>query len=119
MSFPDFWIQYPRKVARKDAERAWERLTIAQQAKALDQISLHAMVWTLEGRAMAVVPHAATWLRGERFEDELDIPQPKVAQWWATEQGTMTHGAKLGLTPRAGETLQEYRGRISAKERAA
>ena len=41
------------------------RLTIAQQAKALDQISLHAMVWTLEGGRWLVVPHAATWLRGE------------------------------------------------------
>ena len=31
----------------------------------------------------------------------LDIPQPKVAQWWATERGTTTHGAVAGIDSRA------------------
>lgn len=38
--------------------------------------------------------------------------------WWSTEQGILTKGRELGINPRAGESMSEFKGRIqSALER--
>ena len=56
----------------------WERLTTEQQTKALETIDAHIKQWALAGRTMEVIPHAGTWLHGERFEDELQTPQQLI-----------------------------------------
>lgn len=78
--FAEFWIKYPRKTAKQDAEKAWARLkpsvelqstlitAVDQQAKSLD--------WTKDGGKF--IPHPATWLNGKRWEDQLtDAPLSK------------------------------------------
>jgi len=69
-SFADFWSLYPRRVARKDAERAWQRLSADERIDATIAISKWRAVWVARGE-MQYVPHASSWLRGERWEDEL------------------------------------------------
>jgi hypothetical protein len=85
-SFTEFWILYPRKVARKDAERAWSRLGDRAQLAAMVGIIAWREVWAYEYRmredAYDYVPHPATWLNGERWEDEVPArfkPKPAVA----------------------------------------
>lgn len=69
--FNDFWAIYPKKVAKKDAEKAWNRLNAAQKITALEALPAHTRRWT----DPQFMPHAATWLNGERFDDVLP-PMP-------------------------------------------
>ncbi len=93
--FDDFYAKYPKKVARKDAVKAFARLTAEQQQKALAAIDDHARMWAAEGRDKQYIPHPASWLNGERFDDEISMPEPKVVNWWTSDQLTMEHGLYL------------------------
>lgn len=77
--FARFWAAYPRKIgkaeARKAFDRAWKKLPPLEEEPIL--------VGGLE-RAKAAwhdpqfIPHAATWLNGERWNDEADPPSTVV-----------------------------------------
>lgn len=73
--FERFWTVYPRKVAKQNAEKAWNKLnpdeTLAQQIiTAVERFRLDPQ-WTKDnGR---YVPHAATFLNGRRWEDETEV----------------------------------------------
>jgi hypothetical protein len=69
-TFADFWTLWPKRVARLEAEKAWKKLTAAQHVEALTALCSWRSVWINEGRGQ-FVPHAATWLNGWRWEDEL------------------------------------------------
>lgn len=122
-SFETFWSMYPRKVARKYASDCWKRLTEQQRLAAVRAIEFHAKAWAAEGRQMAVIPHASTWLNGERWEDEIEMPHEripeKVVAWWASEQGIMDKGRELGVRARGGESMAEYKARVVEAARKA
>lgn len=70
-AFERFWAMYPRKTAKADARkafgRAWKKLPPFEE----ETILLGALVnvkatWT----DAQFIPHAATWLNGERWTDE-------------------------------------------------
>lgn len=75
-AFSVFWATYPKKVCKADAEKAWKKIP--------DDVDLyHAIMnglskwkqseeWQRDGGRY--IPHAATWLNGKRWED--DIPGP-------------------------------------------
>lgn len=70
--FDGFWAEYPKKVARLDAIKAFEKLKLANGDLERLMAGLRAQKETLdwqreEGR---YVPHAATWLGGKRWLDE-------------------------------------------------
>lgn len=65
--FDIFWTIYPRKVAKKDALKAWSKLDADQQKKAIEVLPQHCRRW----EDPQFTPHAASWLNGERFDDEL------------------------------------------------
>ena len=71
MAFEHFFLLYPRKIAKKHASQMWARLTVEQQAKALEVIGRHVAYWQATGRAVDKIPHAGSWLNGWRFDDEL------------------------------------------------
>jgi DNA replication protein DnaC len=73
-TFENFWLLYPRKVAKLDARKAWLRLKPAQAAECLTSLVGWRKVWMARGE-LEFVPHAATWLNGERWEDELPATQ--------------------------------------------
>lgn len=117
--FAEFYRIYPRKIAKKDAERAWSKLTPEQKQKAIDALPNHCRYWDAT-TTKEYIPYPASWLNGERFEDELEMPEIKAVAWWATEKGIMDMGAKMGLRPRAGEELPAYKQRVvDAFKRAA
>lgn len=68
-TFDDFWTLYPKRVARKDAVKAWGRLSEAQQVEAITAAASWRRVWA--DKDQQFIPHGATWLNGERFYDEL------------------------------------------------
>lgn len=79
-AFSIFWATYPKKVCKADAEKAWKKIP--------DDMDLyHAIMnglskwkqseeWQRDGGRF--IPHAATWLNGKRWED--DIPGPAEAR---------------------------------------
>lgn len=123
MNFEEFYQQYPKKVARKEAEKAWARLSPNDKQKALDALPTHLKYWDVKGTQRDYIPHPATWLNGARFEDELEltefVPQKAVA-WWATDDGVMKKAAEVSIRPRAGESMPEFKARVvEAVRRAA
>mgnify|MGYP003348521995 CR=1 FL=1 len=117
--FDEFWMLYPRKVAKASARKAWQKLTEQQQLLAAKAISNHCQYWKAKETALDYIPHASTWLNQGRWEDELDL-QPKEVKkpqlpWYSNEELTLAKGREIGLNPNAGETMSQYRSRIQQK----
>jgi hypothetical protein len=72
ITFDTFWRAYPRRVARKDAEKAWAKIPPEQHQQILNAITQARKSddWRRdEGR---YIPYPASYLRGERWTDELE-----------------------------------------------
>lgn len=121
--FEKFWKAYPRKVCRKDAFNAFRKITPSDRAVAIEAIEKHKAMWEAEGRDKAFIPHASTWLNGERWHDEIEMPHEKIPEkviaWWASEQGVMDKGRELGVRARGGESMAEYKSRVVEAARKA
>ena len=63
--FELFWKAYPRKANRKTASLAWSSLSKKDKDTAMK--ALHTYEFSTEQK---YIPHAATWIRQRRFEDE-------------------------------------------------
>jgi hypothetical protein len=119
MTFNEFWSKYPRKVAKKTAMQAFAKLPIEEQELAIDALDTHLDYWKLKETATDFIPHPATWLNQGRYFDELELT-PKVVKkpalpWYSTEQMTMDKARELGMTPRPGEDMGQFRARIAQK----
>lgn len=69
--FNRWWEQYPRKVAKKDAQKAWKAMSVADRRSALAALDSHISYWDAAGRGSETIPYPATWLRRESWHDEL------------------------------------------------
>lgn len=69
--FDQFWEADPRKVGKRNAQKAFERLQVDKPLldKMLRQIA-HAKQ-SRQWQDVQYIPHPATWLNGRRWEDEL------------------------------------------------
>lgn len=91
--FDRFWLEWPNKVAKADARKAWQQTSairpgIDQLITAIaEQVLAHD--WCEARRRF--IPYPATWLRGERWADEVAIPiaSPAAQQ----KQRTVADGA--------------------------
>lgn len=113
MTFEDFWKLYPRKVAKAEAMKAWAKVKEEDRIKAIEALPNHSRLW--EDRDKQFIPHAATWIRGMRWEDEIDVvqkPKPVVQAWWTSDNATLAYGSAKGVQPRPGESMSDYRDRL-------
>ena len=85
-AFDRVWAAYPRREAKKDARKAWGQVN----ADAHVDVILTALEWQRQSDSWkrGYVPLLATYLRGERWEDENPIAARVEAQQSA-------HDAKL------------------------
>lgn len=79
-TFTDFWNLYPRRVARRAAEQAWDKSI--KRGNTPDEIiaGLKLNLAYLESRQMEFRPHPATWINQDRHTDEpqvIAIPERK------------------------------------------
>jgi hypothetical protein len=80
-SFERFWQIWPKRVAKADAEKAWTKLSWEDKARALAVLPDHISIWAERGDPQ-FIPYPASWIRGRRFEDELDIAlEIKPCKW--------------------------------------
>jgi hypothetical protein len=68
-TFDDFWLLYPRRVAKKDANKAWARMSETDRVKALTAMVQWRRIWAQ--KELEYLPHPASWLNGERWDDEI------------------------------------------------
>jgi hypothetical protein len=74
--FDLFWKAYPKKTAKQDALKAFNKLSV-------DTKLLETMLSAIEKQKSSIqwqqnngqyIPQAAKWLNGERWEDEMKTP---------------------------------------------
>lgn len=72
VGFEDFWRAYPRRVAKKDALKAWQKISAEHHGRIMQAIEANkrSEQWKKDGGQF--IPYPATWLNGERWEDEID-----------------------------------------------
>lgn len=116
--FPQFWQTYPRKVGKKEALKAWSKLTPEQRLKAMEAIPTHVRYWEVCNTDKPFIPHASTWLNGWRFDDELEMPQEKKRDDWTANDSTIcAKAAELGIWSQGKDKFQlirEIRERMAA-----
>ena len=74
--FARFWSSYPRKAGKKAAEKAFSRaMKQTDLATLLGALEKHKQTqqWTKDGGQF--IPHPATWLNQERWNDELAVTE--------------------------------------------
>lgn len=78
--FDVFWKKYPRKVAKPNALKAWNRLKPSDELlqKMLSAINTQG----LNDKEIQFVPHPATWLNGHRWEDDVSSKQDQITMGW-------------------------------------
>jgi hypothetical protein len=64
--FLDFWNLYPKKVAKKDAERAYKKITLEEHALIMQHVPIFC-----KDKEAQFIPHPATYLNKRRWEDEV------------------------------------------------
>lgn len=78
--FSRFWDAYPRKVAKPDARKKFERLNpddeLLKSMLAAIEKSKGSEQWTKDGGQY--IPYPATWLYHRRWED--DLPEKKISK---------------------------------------
>jgi hypothetical protein len=119
MDFEQFWKKYPRKVAKKTAMQAFAKLPPDEQELALDVVDNYVEYWKIKETATEYIPHPATWLNQGRYYDELDMKPKALVKpalpWYSTEQLTMDKARELGMQPRPGEDMGQFRARIAQR----
>jgi hypothetical protein len=90
--FLEFWRIYPKKAAKEDARRAWRKLAPADELVrtilAAVERQKNSAAWQKDNGQY--VPHAATWLRGRRWDDQVSTAGPA---------GSKNHGRQYRYDP--------------------
>lgn len=72
--FDTFWDQYPRKIAKGNAAKAFDKaLTKTDATTILNGLANYLPAWAQTEEKF--IPHAATWLNGERWADQVAAPK--------------------------------------------
>ncbi len=80
--FDRFWGLYPRRLARKDAEKAWNKIPPFKQIDVLNALRNHVRLWETKGTEKQFIPYPASWLNGARWEDEIEaVPEMPQCDW--------------------------------------
>lgn len=119
--FDRFWLDYPRKVGKQAAQKAWSKLK--PNAALLDAI-LEAIAAQKDGAdwkrdAGEYIPHPSTWLNGGRWLDEVRTYVPPAIRrsndaWWESKEAMEAKGRSINppVLPLPGDTMGSYKRRI-------
>lgn len=83
-SFEDFWAVWPKKVAKPDAKRAWDKVTVVVEGERI----IAAAIAYRDNPGIPerqFIPYPATWLNRAGWDDEL--PEPRRDRLGAVDAG--------------------------------
>lgn len=80
VSFEVFWKAYPKKIAKGNAEKAWEKVKPDEKlvADIIAAIAKQKINWT----DPKFIPHPATWLNAKRWLDGVEVTTGKQLKYW-------------------------------------
>ena len=116
--FDEFWSLYPRKVNKAVARKAWAKLSPEQQLMAAKAIDTHCQYWRAKEIELEFIPHASTWLNGERYEDELIIEPRREKidkKWMFTNEGIEAKARELGIMGNGYDSYQTLKEKCLRK----
>ena len=118
---PDLWTMfytlYPRHEARKDAMKAWAKMSEADKLAAVTAIADWRQVWREQGREIHHTPLPASWLNGERWTDE--IPAGLIPKGNHARTGPADVAGPNGSNERCSDGSPPIRSQIPAHVLAA
>ncbi len=102
--FDDFWQAYPRKVGKAAARKAFAK---ALKVATVDEIAfgLSGQVSALSAKEKQFIPHASTWLNGERWNDEIE--KPHSGRPPEDQRGSSLFDEACGRAIRSAERVRE------------
>jgi len=68
--FEVFWKLYPRRVAKKDAAKMWNRLTKQEQDTALEALPNHIRYWLQAGRTTETIHYGGVNQTSRKWEEQ-------------------------------------------------
>lgn len=68
--FQEFWEQYPRKVGKFNARKAWAKLDSKERLSAIKGLKLWCQTVQWQSSGGMYIPYASTFLNQRRWEDE-------------------------------------------------
>jgi hypothetical protein len=116
--FDEFWSLYPRKIAKATARKAWAKLSAEQQLMAAKAINTHCEYWKAKETELEFIPHASSWLNGERYEDEIVIEprrEKSDKKWMFTNEGIEAKARELGVIGNGYDTYQTLKEKCLKK----
>ena len=81
--FEAFYLNYPRKVEKRNAYLTWKQLTNAQQKEVIDCAKNYARAMRSEQREEQYIKHAKVFLNPQKeiWKDYLKSPQSASDAW--------------------------------------
>lgn len=116
--FDEFWSQYPRKVGKAEARKAFKSVVTSEYTFQALMAGLANWAPSREWKEdQRFIPHAATFIRKERFMDmPISKPVQKVNGNWRSSNVTIeAKGRELGLIARGGESWTSFADRIQIR----
>lgn len=118
--FDQFWAAYPRRVDKGTARKAWARTAsirplIADVLKAVEEAKRSAQWLKDDGQ---YIPYPATWLNGERWDDEHEVDLGSNVSgkaWYETSSGIEAKGRELGLKVGDYDNFPAFRAQVHSK----
>ena len=75
--FEAFWSDYPRKVGKGAAVKAWKAATRKTNPQAIRD-GLRRQLPAMTQQEPRFIPHPSTWLNGERWTDDPEALRPNL-----------------------------------------
>lgn len=77
--FDAFWIEYPRKVSKPAAQKAWRKISPNAELCETIMAGLRAQLPAMRAKDEQYIPHPSTWLNNERWNDPVSAKPSPVA----------------------------------------
>ena len=71
-SFQNFWEIYPRRTGKKTALQAWNKINPDNELQKIMLDAIERNKQTKQWQSRRFIPHPATWLNQERWNDEVE-----------------------------------------------
>lgn len=118
-TFSEFWINYPRKIAKQTAFSSWFKLRPDKELFEKIMIGLKkqckSVQWTNENGKF--IPHPSTWINGRRWEDEIYSSNEQKSHFERDRERREAQAAMIriwrnsGLSPCHGKRIVEEEGK--------
>ncbi len=122
--FDRFWVEYPRKVARKKCLGIWRslKLTTEQAERVIGAVRCYTRTDQWQKDDGRFIPHPSTFLNQRRWEDEIPTrPEPKRGDpdWDPTDEEGIAIFRECGVEvkpgPASAEDVERLRRQLGVK----